>query len=90
MAVQSKEFAETFENFVDFPDTEDIRAYVESMQGNKKECSYCKNAIFDTQGAQSWKSEKGVTITLCAKCNQSYISGLIDPSSDSKKVTKFI
>ena len=57
----------------------------------QKDCSYCKGTIFDSQGAQSWKNEKGQSVVLCGKCNQQYISGMIDPtSSENKKVTRYM
>lgn len=39
---------------------------------------------------QSWKTDKGDQVNLCAKCNQSYISGLIEPGSENKKVARYI
>eukprot|EP00349_Pseudokeronopsis_sp_Brazil_P009301 CAMPEP_0202972714 /NCGR_PEP_ID=MMETSP1396-20130829/40115_1 /ASSEMBLY_ACC=CAM_ASM_000872 /TAXON_ID= /ORGANISM="Pseudokeronopsis sp., Strain Brazil" /LENGTH=97 /DNA_ID=CAMNT_0049703495 /DNA_START=312 /DNA_END=605 /DNA_ORIENTATION=+ len=56
----------------------------------RKECSYCKAPIYDNNQNQSWKNDKGEMVLLCSKCSQSYISGLIEPGSESKKVARYV
>jgi hypothetical protein len=94
--VQRKQYADTFDKFIESLDAEEVQEQMTSIQQNpslliQKDCSYCKATIFDSQGASMWKNEKGQSVVLCNKCNQQYISGMIDPtSSENKKVTRYM
>lgn len=96
LQIQKKSHADTFDKFIESLDADEVKDQLTKLQHNpslfgQKDCSYCKGTIFDSQFAQSWKNEKGQSVVLCGKCNQSYISGLIDPtSSETKKVTRYM
>eukprot|EP00347_Sterkiella_histriomuscorum_P003810 403362853 len=90
MHVQKEDFADTFEKYLDYLDEDDLKDFDTQMKSQRKECSYCKQTIYDNTVTQSWKSEKGDQVLLCSKCSQNYISGLIDPGSENKKVARYI
>ena len=90
IAVQRKDYTDTFEKYLDYLDEEDIKDFDSKAKTQRKECTYCKQAIYDNLIYQSWKSEKGDHVQLCGKCSQNYISGLIDPGSENKKVARYI
>lgn len=71
-------------------DENDMQAQNAKSKSDRKECSYCKTPIYDSMIMQSWKTDKGDPVILCTKCNQSYISGLIEPGSENKKVARYI
>ena len=58
------------------------------VRSNK--CTHCRAQIFESTSCQSWKNERGTQVTLCGKCNQKYISGLVDNTSEHRKFTKYI
>lgn len=61
---------------------------VESSGLKANKCTHCKAQILDAHTSQKWKNEQEMQITLCGKCNQKYISGLVDNTSEHRKFTK--
>lgn len=59
-----------------------------AIRSNK--CTHCRAQIYEQSSGQSWKNERGTQVTLCSKCNQKYISGLVDNASEHRKFTKYI
>ena len=55
MSVQKDEYADTFEKFLDYLDEEDIKDMDKEIKTQRKECSYCKQTIYDNGVSQSWK-----------------------------------
>lgn len=53
--VQREDFADTYEKFLEYLDEDDAKAYDTLIKNTRKECSYCKQTIYDNPVTQGWK-----------------------------------
>lgn len=47
MNIQNREYGETYEKYLEYLDEDEIKAYDNQVKTVRKECSYCKTAIYD-------------------------------------------
>lgn len=59
MNVQREEFADTFEKYLDYLDEDEIKDFDTQLKSQRKECSYCKQTIYDNPINQGWKVRIG-------------------------------
>ncbi len=64
MNVQNKEFADTFEKYLDYLDEEDIKDIDTQIKNQRKECSYCKQTIYENFISQGWKVNHQILILI--------------------------
>ena len=55
MNIQNREYGETYEKYLEYLDEDEIKAYDNQVKTVRKECSYCKTAIYDNSSTQTYK-----------------------------------
>ena len=102
MQVADQAHAVSFSRFLD-SDEEDCVYDISNTAVRSSTCTHCRSQIYESTSAQSWQvslitffltlvmqNERGTLVTLCSKCNQKYISGLVDSASEHRKFAKQI
>ena len=55
MTISREDFADRIDKFLEYLDEDDLKAYDSQLKNARKECSYCKQTIYDTNINQGWK-----------------------------------